>query len=314
MKKMGLALVIAFGLAGRAPAGELDPLARMAGTWVTKGTWDDPSKGGIRVENEWSLDGRLMKGKSFLVDEKGEHLVYESTYTWHPAKKKIVFQSYSAGGDLYDGVIEPKGDTLDVTWVGYEGSETHDYRETLRFTGADTFEWNVFVKKGSDWSPIKNATFQRAGSDGRAAKAAFEWLKKLAGTWEGSAGEGDGSEKAVVEYTVSANASVVTETLFPRTGHEMISMYHLVGDDLVMTHYCAMGNQPHMKLDPRASKGDTLVFAFDGGTNFDPKKDGHIHEGSLKFDGGNHLDSSWSFWMNGREAGKKFLSLTRKAR
>src|SRR5262249_47013147 len=146
MKRMGLALVVsALGFAGRAPANELDPLARMAGTWVTKGTWDDASKGGIRIENEWSLGGRVMNGKSFILSDKGAELIYESTFTWHPGKKQIVFQSHSAGGDLYDGVVESKGDTLDVKWVGYEGSETHDYRETLRFTDADTFDWKVFV-------------------------------------------------------------------------------------------------------------------------------------------------------------------------
>ena len=71
------------------------------------------------------------------------------------------------------------------------------------------------------------------------------------------------------------------ETLFPGTPNEMISMYHLADGQLVMTHYCAMGNQPRMKLDAQASTPDKLVFAFDGGTNFDPAKDGHVHSGSL---------------------------------
>ncbi len=49
----------------------------------------------------------------------------------------------------------------------------------------------------------------------------------------------------------------------------MINMYHLDGDDLVLTHYCAGGNQPHMKLDRASATSGKLQFDFIGGTNLD---------------------------------------------
>ena len=61
----------------------------------------------------------------------------------------------------------------------------------------------------------------------------------------------------------------------PGTDHEMVSVYHADGKDVVMTHYCAFGNQPKMKLDP-ASKDNELKFVFAGGTNLDPAKDTHM--------------------------------------
>ena len=144
--------------------------------------------------------------------------------------------------------------------------------------------------------------------------AELQKVKSLAGKWEGPSPDMPGG-KINLDYKVTSNGSVVVETIMPGTPMEMISIYRDNKEGkLTMTHYCAMGNQPHMKLDPRASKDDTLVFAFDGGTNFDPKKDGHIHQGNIRFVGENRLDGAWSYWMNGREAGKKVFSLTRKAR
>ena len=69
---------------------------------------------------------------------------------------------------------------------------------------------------------------------------------------------------------VTAAGSAVHETIFPGTGHEMVSMYHADGKDLIMTHYCALGNQPRMKLDPKSSvdKGE-FRFKFAGGSNID---------------------------------------------
>ena len=82
------------------------------------------------------------------------------------------------------------------------------------------------------------------------AQTAFDELKSLAGTWRGEI-EGEGGEaeaekmdEAIHEFRVSAAGTVVMETMGPGTEHEMINMYHIDGDDLVLTHYCAGGNQP----------------------------------------------------------------------
>ena len=64
----------------------------------------------------------------------------------------------------------------------------------------------------------------------------------------------------------------------------MVSVYHLDGDDLRLTHYCAVGNQPRLKLDRASSTPDKLIFVFDGGTNLDPAKDMHIHGMIMTFE------------------------------
>ncbi len=144
-------------------------------------------------------------------------------------------------------------------------------------------------------------------------KAAFEKLKSLAGEWEGKAGHGDKGFPAVVTYRVASGGNVVMETLFPGSDHEMISMYHLKGTELVMTHYCAMGNQPRMKLDLGKSNTGELHFAFNGGENFDPAKDPHIHSGVIRVKDNGSLEADWSAWAGGKETGQNRFVLTRKS-
>jgi hypothetical protein len=142
------------------------------------------------------------------------------------------------------------------------------------------------------------------------AKAAFEHLKSLAGTWQGPAGHGARDQQATVVYRLASGGSVVQETLFPDTPHEMISMYHLADGQLVMTHYCAMGNQPRMRLDAGASGPDRLVFAFDGGSNLDPAKDAHVHSGVLEWKG-DTLRADWTVWSGGKATGQNSFELKR---
>ena len=144
------------------------------------------------------------------------------------------------------------------------------------------------------------------------AKTAFEKLKGLAGDWNGTGAHGDQSIPATVTYHNGSNGSIVTEVLFPNTDHEMMTVYYLQGNDLVATHYCAMGNQPHFKLDLAKSTPTELVFAFDGGTNLDPMKDGHIHDGRIAFTGDGKLDNAWSFYVGNEKKGENSIHLTRK--
>jgi hypothetical protein len=131
------------------------------------------------------------------------------------------------------------------------------------------------------------------------AKAAFERLKSLEGTWKSSGNPELG--ESTHEFRVSAAGTVVMETMHPGSDHEMINMYHLDGDDLVMTHYCAGGNQPTMRLDRAGGTLDQLPFEFTGGTNLDPAKDGHIHSGRLVFVSDGRLESWWTGWNEGKE-------------
>src|SRR5690348_14678733 len=89
------------------------------------------------------------------------------------------------------------------------------------------------------------------------AKGAFAKLKKLAGTWKtelDATGKAADFKKKVekhkdqhaaehsVIFKLTGAGSALVETQMPGAAHEMVSVYHLDGDDLRMTHYCAAQN------------------------------------------------------------------------
>src|SRR5206468_3961253 len=122
--------------------------------------------------------------------------------------------------------------------------------------------------------------------------AAFERFKGLAGEWV-AAEDGEMSRKGdlVARYALTAGGSALVETVFPGSAHEMVTVYHADGDDLVLTHYCMEGNQPRMRA--KNPTGSRLDFALDGGTGIDPKIDRHMNSASLEFVGPDELRSVW---------------------
>ena len=129
--------------------------------------------------------------------------------------------------------------------------------------------------------------------------AGLERLKKLAGTWVEADKDGKPTDKVVSVIKVTAAGSAVTETLFPGQPMEMVSVYHRDGADLVMTHYCALGNQPRMKADPK-SPANQIKWVFAGGTNLDPAKDMHMHGGTLTFVDDDHIEFAGVAWEGGK--------------
>ena len=156
-------------------------------------------------------------------------------------------------------------------------------------------------------------------SDELTAEKAFQSLKALAGGWEGTA-SGDGSEavaeaeatgKVVHEFEVTASGHVLMERMGPNTDYEMVNMYHLDGEDLVLTHYCSSGNQPRMKFNAAASAPNRLIFDFDGGTNLETTPS-HIHSAEIRLDGKDQLDSAWKAHAGDQEAGTMTFHLKRQ--
>lgn len=145
------------------------------------------------------------------------------------------------------------------------------------------------------------------------ADQAFDALKGLAGMWQGSIGAPDGPP-ATVEYKVTSAGSAVVETLFPGTEHEMVNVYHRDGDALLMTHYCAGGNQPRLRLDTTASDESTLRFEFMDGTNMDPAKGAHMHAVTHRLAASDRLESRWESWQDGKpeESGTGSFLLARQ--
>lgn len=129
--------------------------------------------------------------------------------------------------------------------------------------------------------------------------ARFEKLKALVGRWETADGDKDGKPDQVAVYRLTGAGTAVEETLFPDTPKEMVTLYTLDGDDLVMTHYCSLGNQPHMKAQPEATAGK-VEFAYVSGGNMKSRDVMHMDALTLTLTDGTHLKRAWTLWKDGK--------------
>jgi hypothetical protein len=139
--------------------------------------------------------------------------------------------------------------------------------------------------------------------------ALIERVKSLAGTWETTL---EGKTQVAAVFSVSSNGSAVREVMFPGTPNEMTNMYTMDGDSLVMTHYCAFGNQPRMRARAGGTP-DSLGFAFDGVSNLGKADDPYMGSMTLTFLGPDRVHETWVHYREGARLGDDtVLELTRK--
>jgi len=208
-----------------------------------------------------------------------------------------------------DKSIDPKNSGKDepVVWVARYGKGRvcenvlgHD----VAAMKSDGFQ--KLLIRGIEWCAA-GGTGAKQGK----ATSRFDMLKELAGDWIGTARHGPKEHEATVNYKVTASGSTVVETLFGGTEHEMVTMYHRDSDDLVLTHYCMLANQPHMRAAP-GGPANTLAFKFAGGSNINPEKDMHMHDMTLEILGDDHLQATWVMYRNGKAAEKAMFDMRRK--
>ncbi len=133
------------------------------------------------------------------------------------------------------------------------------------------------------------------------AHDAFERLKALEGTWRAERPDGDVSTKV---YTVTAGGSTVSET-YARQGdndHDMLTVYHLEGDRLVLTHFCSVGNRPKMVADG-GSKG-TITFEMDtsrgpAAVGLSDLDEGHMRRAVFELSSEDTMTQRWTFFQEG---------------
>jgi hypothetical protein len=140
------------------------------------------------------------------------------------------------------------------------------------------------------------------------AQKSFAAIKNLPGTWEGK--RPDGKAFQVTFKIVSGGSAVISEILVPK--EDMVSMIHLDGPNrLLLTHYCATGNQPRMEATT-SPDGKTITFNYVDATNLASRDDGHMHRMVLTILDENHHTEEWTFVDHGKQH-KELFDLHRKS-
>jgi hypothetical protein len=143
-----------------------------------------------------------------------------------------------------------------------------------------------------------------------AAADAFAKLKTLHGDWidvDGTFGE---QGKVAVTYRVTGGGNAVVETFPAGTANEMVTVYHVDGRKLVLTHYCTSNTQPRMTSN--GLQGTTLAFEYAGGDNIDPATTSHMHSTKIEFISADELKATWVNWSNGKSDHAATFRVVRK--
>jgi len=133
---------------------------------------------------------------------------------------------------------------------------------------------------------------------------AYDKMKTLVGSWQGTVNENGKPLDTHARFKLVSDGSALASWLDEDTPHEMITMFHMDGNNLMATHYCAAHNQPRMVL---MTGGDPnrLVFKFKDGTNIQPDA-GHTQQVAFIFDGANHHIEEWTYIDKGKEDTTRF--------
>jgi hypothetical protein len=144
---------------------------------------------------------------------------------------------------------------------------------------------------------VLSASLVMADTD---AHKSFDLLKSMEGTWAGKNSQGQTVE---VTFRMTAGGSALMSEIHGHGPENMITMFHMDGDRLIMTHYCGAGNQPRMKVI--ASDPKSVSFEFFDGTNIGPG-DGHMQHVTFALPDPNHHTEEWVFLDHGKEMKEAF--------
>jgi hypothetical protein len=91
---------------------------------------------------------------------------------------------------------------------------------------------------------------------------------------------------------------------------EMLTVYHMDGKRLLLTHYCMVGNQPRMEAKSYDPATGQLEFRFLDITNLASPSAPHMRNATLRIVDSRHLNSAWEYFQDGKAEAHEF-QLTR---
>jgi hypothetical protein len=145
------------------------------------------------------------------------------------------------------------------------------------------------------------------------AAQALEKLTSLAGDWQGTfewSGARTDEGKMDATYYVTGNGSAVVENLLQDGKPMMTSVYHLDGNDLRLTHFCAAQNQPRLKaqrIDPAVGAVD---FSFVDATNMRTPDAPHVNGLEWRMLDADHISLTFLFQAGSKQS-RELIQLRR---
>jgi hypothetical protein len=135
---------------------ELGPFDRLVG-----GRWQ---LGETIQEFEWDMDRHQVLARAYSTSAEGERLVSVGAWYYHPGEDSLVgyFVARDMGIDLFEYTTRFDGDVMIshvVAWAGVGGKRA--YEERWRFTGPDSYVWELHESGEQGQKKVMEGVFQR---------------------------------------------------------------------------------------------------------------------------------------------------------
>lgn len=144
-------------------------------------------------------------------------------------------------------------------------------------------------------------------------KSVMEKLAALEGDWMFLDENGEETDVIGSTFRLTAAGSALVEVMAPGSpdGYEMVNMYHADGDRVLMTHYCAGGNQPRMEV--KATEDEyRLELQFESVTNLASPEASHMHHAEYVFHGDDRLTTRWWSMQDGKISEENHVTIELK--
>ena len=144
-------------------------------------------------------------------------------------------------------------------------------------------------------------------------KSVMEKLAALEGDWMFLDENGEETDMIGSTFRLTAAGSALVEVMAPGSpeGFEMVNMYHADGDRVLMTHYCAAGNQPRMEVKATDDE-NRLELQFESVTNLASPDSNHMHSAEYIFHGDDRLTTRWWNMQDGKVSEENHVTIELK--
>ena len=138
----------------------------------------------------------------------------------------------------------------------------------------------------------------------------FDKMKELVGVWEGHADTGKGMEQFKVTYELTSAGNAIVERFAAGKPHEMVTVYYDYRGKLAMTHYCSLGNQPHMELMNPGGSDLSFVLSVTA-PGLASLNEMHMHALTIAVNGRDSITHTWTLYDKGAKKNDVVVKLMR---
>ena len=144
-------------------------------------------------------------------------------------------------------------------------------------------------------------------------ESVMDRLATLQGDWIMLDENGAETDMIGSTFRLTAGGSALVEVMAPGSpdGYEMVNMYHADGNRVLMTHYCAAGNQPRMEVIATDDE-NRLELRFESVTNLASPEAEHMHQAEYIFRGDDRLTTRWWSMQDGKVSEENHVTIELK--